>query len=128
MHSSRMRTAHLLPVSPSMLCSGRCLPMGCLPAQRDVCPGGYLPGGCLPAWVMSACLGGVCLPGGCLPRGCLPGRLSTEGGVCPGVSVWGVSACLVGGVCPGVSAQGVSKHAMGQTPPLPVDRQTPLKI
>ena len=43
MHSSRMRTGRLLPVSPSMHCSGG----GCVPA-REV----YLPGGC-------TCLGGV---------------------------------------------------------------------
>ena len=66
MHSSRMRTARLLPVSPNMHCSG------CVPAQggvpiRQGCtyPGGmylprgsvYLPGG-VPAWGVPACLGG----------------------------------------------------------------------
>ena len=45
MHSSRMRTARLLPVSPSMHCTGECL----------------LPGG--------VCSGGMATPGG---RGCLP--------------------------------------------------------
>ena len=74
MHSSRMRTTRLLPVSPNMHCSregghlprGVCLPGGC------ACPGGgwvNLPkgGGC-------TCPGGTC-PGGCtcpevyLPRG-----------------------------------------------------------
>ena len=30
-HSSRMRTACLLPVSPSMHCAGWCLSRGCLP-------------------------------------------------------------------------------------------------
>ena len=39
MHSSRMRTARLLPVSPSMHCSGG------VPDR-----GGYLPRGDVPAW------------------------------------------------------------------------------
>ena len=59
MHSTRMRTARLLPVSPSMDCSrGMYLP-GDVPDQRG---GVYLPGG--------GCIcQGVYLPrGGCLPR------------------------------------------------------------
>ena len=63
-HSSRMRTARLLPLSPSMHCSGG----GC------TCPGGVPAGGC-------TCLGGVpareevYLSGGGLPA---------QGGTCPG--------------------------------------------
>ena len=48
MHSSRMRTAHLLTIPRSIRGGGWCPPGGCLP------------GGCLP--------GGVCLRG-CLPSG-----------------------------------------------------------
>ena len=55
MHSSRMRTARLLPVSPSMLCAGGGLLLG-----------GYAPGG-----------GGVCSWGGLL----LEGAGSAPGGV-----------------------------------------------
>ena len=60
MHSSRMRTAHLLPVSPSMNCScGVYLPGG-VPA-RGYCMGGRSAGG---------------LPAGSVPahRGYLPGE------------------------------------------------------
>ena len=46
MHSSRMRTARSLTVSPSMLCSGGCLVWG-VPG-----PGGCLPG---PGGGISAC-------------------------------------------------------------------------
>ena len=55
MHSSRMRTAYLLPVFPSIHCSqGVCL------------------------------LRGVSTPGGCLPRGVFaPMGVSAWGGVCP---------------------------------------------
>ena len=54
MHSSRMRTARLLAVFPSMHCAG---------------------GGCLLP-------GGVSTPrGGCLPRGCLFDGVSAQEGV-----------------------------------------------
>ena len=62
-----MRTARLLPVSPSMHCSGGMylpgevyLPRGWwgVPAQEV-----YLPGGCTPA--QGVYLPGVYLPGGC---------------------------------------------------------------
>ena len=69
MHSSRMRTARLLPVSPSMHCSGGYLVPGGVPSQGDL-PG---PGGCTRSW-------GVYLPGGCTwPQGDVPG---------PGGSTW----------------------------------------
>ena len=58
--------------------------------------------------------GGVCQ--GCLPRGV------SAGGV-----FWGVSAGGVSQPSGGVSAGGVSQHAIGQIPPPPVDRQTPVK-
>ena len=78
MHSSRMRNARMLPVSPSMHWSrGVYLPGGCtcpgVPAQgKCTCPGGYLPGGVyLPRGVFAwgcTCLG-VYLPrGSYLPR------------------------------------------------------------
>ena len=65
MHSSRMRIAHLLPVSPSMHWAGVSAPGG-------VCS-----------------RGGVCAPGGCLlPGGVCSWGVSAPGGACS----WGVSA------------------------------------
>ena len=78
-HSSRMRTTRLLPVSPSMHCS-----LGRLPAQGGV--SAQLPGGTCPGGVSAqggTCLGGCTCPGGVpaqgvyLPRGGVP----TQGGV-----------------------------------------------
>ena len=97
MHSSRMRTARLLPVSPSMHCSqgvylvlgGRGVPgpRGCTCPVGGTWSGGvylvqgvYLPGG-YKVW-------GVYLPGGYLVRGCVPGL----GGTWP----WGAYLVLVG--------------------------------
>ena len=82
MHSSRMRTARLLPISPSMHCKGG----GYLPR------GVYLPGGCT-------------YPGGCTCLGDVPAR---EGGTCPGgVPTQGVYLPR-GCTCPGgLPAQGV---------------------
>ena len=109
MHSSRMRTARLLPVTPSMHCSrgwvylprGVYLPGECTCPGRCTCPGAVPARGCtclrgLPAWEVYL-LGGV--PAGgvpaqtmYLPRGC----------TCPGgVPAWEVY--LPGGV----PAQGV---------------------
>ena len=62
MHSSRTRTARLLPVSPSLHCAGGCLPWGSAP--EGVCSlvgmllGGLLSGGSAPGWV---CFWG-CIP------------------------------------------------------------------
>ena len=53
MHSSRMRTARLLPVSPSMHCGGGCLFWGCLLWGVSAPRGVSAPVGCL--------LPGVCL-------------------------------------------------------------------
>ena len=77
LHSSRMCTAHLLPISPSMHCAG-----------------GSAPGGCL-------LLGGVCsqemsAPGGCL----LPGDVCSWGGVSAPTFDMGVPASDPGGVYP----------------------------
>ena len=118
-----MRTARLLPVSPSMHCAGgRCL----LPreggsvsaSQGAVCfGGGLLPGGCLlPCFLggrllpreggVSASQGAVCFGGGSasggmsaslLPGGCL---LPREGGVCllpRGLSALGGGGSASGG-------------------------------
>ena len=76
LHSSRMHTAHLLTISPSMHCTGG------VPAL----------GGCLLGGVPVPGVGGGCLlPGGCLLRGvCL-----LLGGVCS----WG-GACSHGGGIP----------------------------
>ena len=94
MHSSRMRTVRLLPVSPSMHCRGRVyLPTGGVPG-----PGGvYLPGGCtwswggVPARGLYLVLGGCTCPGrvpawGCTwsrgvypPRGCTCRRVPAQG-------------------------------------------------
>ena len=59
MHSSGMRTARLLPVSPSMHCSGGCTCWGCVPG----------PGGC-------TCLGGVPGPWGVY---LVPGGVPAQG-------------------------------------------------
>ena len=88
MHSSRMRTARALTVSPSMFCSGGrgvsahrgCLLMGCL------LPGGVCSRGCL--------LRGVSAPGGMsAPRGCLLWGVCSGGCLLPG------SVCSQGDVC-----------------------------
>ena len=74
MHSSRMRTARLLPVSPSMHCSRRVpgpgvyLVPGGVPGPRGGVPdpgvgGVYLPRGDVPAWEGCTCPGEY-LPGG----------------------------------------------------------------
>ena len=82
LHSSRMRTARALTVSPSMLCTG---------GVGGGVPG---PGG-------SLLLGGVPGPGGCL----LPGVYLVLGGVCswrgvPGLgSVPGLGGCTWSGGC-----------------------------
>ena len=99
MHSSRMLTAHLLPVSPSMHCAG------------GSAPGGSAPGDSAP--------GGVCSRGGPLrgsaPRGCL----LQGGGLLRGVCSWGVNSYEGSTPMRGLLLGGVSKHAMGQTTPFP---------
>ena len=71
LHSIRMRTARLLPVSPSMDCPGGYLwGVGYLHGGCT-CPGGmYLPIGCICLWS----LGGTCL-GGVPARGGVPGQV-----------------------------------------------------
>ena len=81
MHSSRMRTARLLPVSRSMHCSGGGTCPGGVPARGCTCPGGvpawgvYLPRGVpacgvhLPRGGWDTWLGGVPACGVHLPRG-----------------------------------------------------------
>ena len=95
MHSSRMHTAHLLPVSPSMYCSGMYFLRGCtfpwrvyLPREGVPAQWGVPAQGGVPAW-------GVYLPWGCACPGGVPARRCTYQGVpsrgctCPG------------GTCPG---------------------------
>ena len=126
MHSSRLRTAYLLPVSPSMHCTGGvCFWGGCL-----------LPGGVSASLGVSASRGGCSSSGGCLlpGGGCLLPRGLLLGGVCfPGVSASGGCLLLGGVYFWGVLASwgwvsasgggwgclllGVSQHALRQTPP-----------
>ena len=74
MHSSRMCTARLMPISPSMHCSGGVYLPGGVPVW-----GVYLPGG-VPAWGW-----GVPAQKGYLPGGCTcPGVYLPEGGVLAG--------------------------------------------
>ena len=133
LQSSRMCTARLLPISPSMHCTWGLLPGGCL-LLGGVCSWGFLPvvrgGGVCSREEMSAqggCLpmvpGGVCSWGGCLSL--VPGGVSSHRGclllggclpLVPGVSASG-GACLWswGGVC---SRGCVLQHAMERTPAL----------
>ena len=96
MHSSRMRTTHLLIISPHALCRG-CLPrLGvcpegvCLGGRGCVCPGGVCPGG----WGC-VCPGGVSAQGVCLPGCVFPGGRGCvcPGGVCPGDLPGGAPPC-----------------------------------
>ena len=119
MHSSRMRTARLLPVSPSLHCAG------VVSASRGrgggVCSGGCLLLGC------SVCSWGVPAPGrgGVCSRDCLlwgmsaPGECLLRGGCLLGGCLLG-GCLLLGGVCLWSWGEGVSQHAMGQTPPSPL--------
>ena len=93
LHSSRMHTARLLTVSPSMRCSGGCLLRG-VSAPGGVCCGGTWSGECL---VLRGCLlwGASALrdawSGGCLVPGVSAlGDVCSQGGVCSG-------GCLVQG-------------------------------
>ena len=64
LHSSRMRTARVLTVSPSILCMGGVCSGGCLLLGRGVCP----QGGVSVAW--GVCCQGVSAAGGVsAPRG-----------------------------------------------------------
>ena len=94
MHSSRMRTDRSLPY------------------------GGYLSRGCLCPGVSLSSVGSL-YPGGVFVQ---EGEFLSRG-LCPGVSVQGVS--VQGGLCPGTSVSGGS---LSGRPPPPVDRQTPMKI
>ena len=96
MHSSRMPTARLFSVSPSMHCSlgvyldaGWCtwslggvpslgvyLPRGCTWPKGYSAREGTWPGGC-------TCLGGYLPRGVYLPGGTCPGGVSAWGGTCP---------------------------------------------
>ena len=112
LHSSRMHTARLLTVSPSMHCSE-----GCLLRRGGVCSGGCLLGGYL-VWGVSGPVGEGCLLWGASALrgawsgGCLVPGVSALGDVCS----QGVSA-LGGAWSRGVPGpRGVSQHALRQTP------------
>ena len=91
MHSSRMRTTCLLPISPSMHCSRRVYLLGgylpgIIPAHGGVpAQGVYLPWGipalgctCQGVPALGCTCSGVYLLGGYLPEGC----------TCPGGCTW----------------------------------------
>ena len=84
MHSSRMRTVHLLPVSPSMHCAGGrgvSTPRE-MSASGGVCSGGSALGVCLlPGDVCSRV---VCSFGVSASRGYLPGGVCSGGCLLPG--------------------------------------------
>ena len=108
LHSSRMRTAHALTVSPSMLYGGVYLvPGGCLLPGVSAPGGVYLvPGGC--TWSR-----GVSTPGGCT---------RSWGRVCSR-RVWSPGGCLLLGW--------VSAHRgvyLVRYSPLPVDWQMPVNL
>ena len=113
MHSGRMHTARLLPVSPSMHCAGGCLLQAGICSQGVSAPGGGVCSWGVCSWELCSWGRGLSTPGGCL----LPGGR--------GMSAWGVSVsrgrgclllgCLLMGRC-------ISQHALRQTPLLPVDR------
>ena len=79
MHSSRMRTGRLLPVSPSMHCSGG----GCVSAREVYLPKGGVPARGCTCPVECTCLG-VYLPRGCTCQGGVPARGCTCWGYLPG--------------------------------------------
>ena len=111
MHSSRMRTARALTVSPSMFCSGG---RGVSAHGGVSADGVSAPGGCLLRGVSAP--GGSLLLGGCLLPGGVCSGVSALGGVCSqGVSAPRGMSAPKGGVC---SLGGVFQHALRQTPPL----------
>ena len=126
LHSSRMRTARVLTVSPSMLCTGGsvCSQEVCVPGPG---PGGVSgPGGVYLVLGVCLLLGGVPGPGGCTgSRGGVPGWgvVSGPGGGAPGLGgVPGPGGCtwlgclLLGRCVPG--------HGGGVRYSPPVNRMT----
>ena len=96
MHSSRMRTARLLPVSPSMHCAGGVSALGvCLLWERGVCSHGRC---LLQGDICSG--GGVCSHGRCMLQGdiCSGGWVSAQGVSALGCLLWGC-VCSWEGVC-----------------------------
>ena len=110
LHSSRMCTARVLTVSPSMLCAGG----GVFSGERGLLPGvssgGSLWGGRSPL--------GEGLLWGSPPRDLLQGegRGVSSWGLLWGDLLWGVPSWVEG------LLRGVSQHALRQTPP--VNRMT----
>ena len=146
LHSSRMRTARVLTVSPSMLCGGYllrgavsalggCLLWGCVCSGVCVCLGCVCSGG-VSALGVCVCSGWVSAPSGCLLWGVCShgvcvcfGAVCSQGGLLPRASAPGgmsaLGAFALGGVCSGgVCSWGcVSQHALRQ-PSLLVNRIT----
>ena len=75
MHSSGMRTARLLTVSPSVHCTVGCVSAQWCVSSQGGLPGGVCPGGCVCPGLVSA-QGGV-WPGGCVCKG----GVSAQGGI-----------------------------------------------
>ena len=102
MHSSGMRTARFLTVSPSMHWTGGGVPRGVC-AQGCVCPGVWV---CVPRGVGVCAQGRVCL-GVCVPRGVCPGDMFASGPT--GVSASG-PGCVCIPACNGADTPPVDRH------------------
>ena len=87
MHSSRIRTAHLLTVSQHALLGGMYLPGVCTYMEGVPAWGVYLPRGVpgqgIPGQGMYLAEGCTCL-GEYLPGGTYPGGVTAQGGIYPG--------------------------------------------
>ena len=114
MHSSRMRTARLLPVSPNMQCSqGGCTWSGGVPGLEGTCPGGVPgPWGGVPAW------GVYLVPGGCTCMGGVPAW---------GVCTWSGGVYLPRGSAPGLGGVPARRVPAQVLPPW-TEWQTGVKI
>ena len=92
MHSSRMHTARLLSVSPSIHCSGEGTCPGSVPGPREVCTCSQGEG-CTWSW-----------EGGTWSQGGVPGPRGVPGSGCvlvPGGGTWSRGVYLVPGGVPG---------------------------
>ena len=134
MHSSRMRTARLLPISPRMHCSGRgCTSPGSVCTYPGVPAWGRVPGRerGVPEWGSGVPARGVYLPRGCTCLGIyLPGGCTCLGGASAWecICLWGVylSGVYLPGRCTfpgGVPAGGVPAQVLS-----PVNRMTDRQV